>query len=81
MAMTANTLKNALLVLLVAMAAIDGYLFMRFGNNMEVQLFTPISLLLWAAVFANVMEHIQVSHMSPEEYTEYKNRPQPASLM
>jgi hypothetical protein len=81
MAMTANTLKNALLVLLVAMAAIDGYLYMRFGNNMEVQLFTPISLLLWAAVFANVMEHIQVSHMSPEEYTEYKNRPQPASLM
>lgn len=79
--MTANTLKNALLILLVAMVAIDSYLFWRFGNNMEVQLFTPISLLLWVAVFANVMEHIQVSQMSPEEYTEYKNRPQPASLM
>jgi hypothetical protein len=79
--MSANTFKNVLLVLLVFMAAIDGYLFMRFGNNMEVQLFTPISLLLWVTVFANVMEHIQVSKMSPDEYTEYKNRPQPGSLM
>lgn len=79
--MSANTFKNVLLVLLVFMVAIDGYLFMRFGNNMEVQLFTPISLLLWVTVFANVMEHIQVSKMSPGEYTEYKNRPQPESLM
>lgn len=79
--MTANNLKNALLVLLAGMAAIDVYLFLQFGNGMAVQLFTPISLLLWLAAFANVMEHIQVSRMSSEEYVEYKNRPQPASLM
>lgn len=79
--MTANNLKTALLFLLVAMAAIDGYLFLQYGNSMAVQIFTPTALLLWLAAFANVMEHIQVSEMSPEEYAEYKSRPQPASLM
>jgi hypothetical protein len=51
------------------------------GDGVGFQVYTAGGITLWVAAFVHTMNQIQVSKMSPDEYAEYKNRPQPESLM
>jgi predicted membrane channel-forming protein YqfA (hemolysin III family) len=55
---------------------------MQYGDEgMGFQVYTAGGVILWVAAFVHVMNQIQISEMSPEEYAKYKSRPQPANLM
>lgn len=78
-----NKNKIFLLLALLGVWFISGALWlMQHGDaSTEFQVYTAGGITLWAAAFAHVVHQIEVSKMSPAEYAEYKNRPQPESLM
>lgn len=77
--------KNKIFLLLALLGiwfTVGANWLMRYGDDgIWFQVYTAGGITLWVAAFAHVMEQIQVSKMSPAEYAEYKNRPQPESLM
>jgi len=55
---------------------------MQYGEDgVGFQVYTAGGITLWVAAFVHTMNQIHISKMSPDEYAEYKNRPQPESLM
>ena len=79
--MTGKQQNFLLFFLLVASIAFGGWLGVRHGDGPVFQVYTASATVIWLVVFVRVMERIQISKMSPAEYAEYKNRPQPESLM
>jgi hypothetical protein len=75
--------KIFLLVALLGVWFIVGanWLMQHGDEGVGFQLYTSIGCMVWAAAFAHVCLKIEISKMSPTEYAEYKNRPQPESLM
>jgi hypothetical protein len=71
-----------LLAVLGAWFTLGALWLMQYGDEgVGFQVYTAGGVTIVIAAFAHVMEQIQVSKMSPAEYAEYKNRPQPESLM
>lgn len=80
--MTNKTKIWLLLALLGVGFTVGANWLMRYGDDgIWFQVYTAGGVLLWVVAFVHVVHKIQISKMSAEEYADYKNRPQPESLM